>query len=552
MGRFAAAVRWCVAMCLIVPLCVASPDEVDAITYGNQVDSPQRSYPEVVPIFVGEDGLCTGTLIEQQVVLTAAHCVYGEDSWQVSVGGADLYSGILIDVDAAWYHPRYDDVFAVNDVGLLHLAEPADVSKVASLPKSSTSAKPKSFRTLGWGRDQNGKLTGKLSVLKLDNYEAYAKKSYGLIYNTKTMIGAGRFFAAERLYGGACRGDSGGPLYSGVKGRVLVGVTSFGSAKGCTVYKPTVFVRLSYYVQTIRAGVKKLKARAANSPIPAPDYTWSTVPEETAVITTIPSYTTTSAPKSTTTIPATTTTVLPALTVGYTTSSQRSSWENPGIKGEFVANAEITKWCLTLDDQPLPDYRYVTGKDFEINFSDTPTQSGGAGCYEKLATYSSYSRQSSVYVRGPSGLDEGRHSIVMTAYDAAGRQASSPTVYFNGKISSTSSMFAGSISTRSRTEELEIKVSVTNSTTGYSADSYVTKVCHTIVRDGVAVTDVKSGLWAASDATCVSNPSTTIQSYDTSSAVVTDPEGKQRWGVYATVYNSKGQSFVTDAVWFDN
>ena len=61
----------CLLLVLTISLTslVAVPDGVDAVTYGDPVESPQVDFPEVVPIWVGGKSLCTGTLIQQQVVL---------------------------------------------------------------------------------------------------------------------------------------------------------------------------------------------------------------------------------------------------------------------------------------------------------------------------------------------------------------------------------------------------------------------------------------------------------------------------------------------------
>ena len=249
---------------------VSVPGGVSAVTYGDPVESPDVEFPEVVPIWVGGESLCTGTLIEQQVVLTAAHCVYGEPGpFQISVGAKTLNGGSVFDVDATWYHPRYDAAFKQNDIALLHLKTPANVARLGVLPSAKLKRLGNKFLIVGWGRDQNGLITGQLNRLSLNNQTIAAKRDFKGYFNPKTMVGAGRYFADEVLYGGGCTGDSGGPLYRGAAGtsRTVLGVTSFG-ARGCIDYKPTIFTRVDFYTPEIKKGIQLVKQRSINSPIP--------------------------------------------------------------------------------------------------------------------------------------------------------------------------------------------------------------------------------------------------------------------------------------------
>jgi len=188
--------------------------------------------------------------------------------FQVSAGGATLNSGTLIDVNAIWYHPRYDATYSQNDIALLHLKSPAGVTRLGNLPTSVQKNVGNKFLIVGWGRDQNGNLTGKLHRLTLNNEAKATKKFFKSVFNPKTMIGAGRYFPDEVLYGGGCTGDSGGPLFKGPNGgnRVILGITSFG-ARGCTVYQPTVFTSIGYYIKDLNRGINLLNSRAATSPI---------------------------------------------------------------------------------------------------------------------------------------------------------------------------------------------------------------------------------------------------------------------------------------------
>lgn len=59
----------------------------------------------------------------------------------------------------------------------------------------------------------------------------------------------------ETIYDrGTCNGDSGGPVaWNSSNGPVLLGLTSFGSSRGCVACWPSVFVRVSYYLDWIAA-----------------------------------------------------------------------------------------------------------------------------------------------------------------------------------------------------------------------------------------------------------------------------------------------------------
>jgi len=367
------------------------PSEVGAVTYGDPVETPQNEFPEVVPIWVGAESLCTGVLIQQQVVLTAAHCVYGNSGpFQVSVNGNDLYSGSLIDVDAIWYHPRYDATFNQNDIGLLHLKSSAGVQRLASLPSGMLNLAKKKFLIVGWGGDQNKSITGKLHRLTLDEQTLAAKKGFEGVFNPKTMIGAGRYFADEALYGGGCTGDSGGPLYQGARGasKTVVGLTSFG-AKGCKAFQPTIFTRVDFYLAEINKGIQLLNTRSTSTPIPTgkatptgvgPTSTTTTLPEVASTTTTLPEV-------------ASTTTTLPK-PVGT------NCWLMGGIlggdtdgKGMFqfrcrasplfgVGFVVITKVCIKINDQIPSDFIQTAGRDLRVLYQRTNYVSDPQGCYK--------------------------------------------------------------------------------------------------------------------------------------------------------------------------
>ena len=248
---------------------------VEAVTYGAAVLKPSKTFPSVVSVWLDKsksgdpkesEFICTATLIESKVALTAAHCIQGlKGNWYVAVGADRLGKGRFIPVDAVWYSSRYSAKRIANDIGMLHLQSSAGLKKYASVSKVNNVTSKSKLQIVGWGIDQNGDLSKDLNQIKVTLDTGGGRQSFGTEFNERTTIAAGRYLAAERLYGGACNGDSGGPLF--IAGTVtIVGTVSYG-VKGCDAYAPTVFARVSYYSKDILAGLKLIKKKARESSI---------------------------------------------------------------------------------------------------------------------------------------------------------------------------------------------------------------------------------------------------------------------------------------------
>lgn len=192
-------------------------------------------FPFMVSLQENGDHFCGGTLIERDLVLTAAHCMGGD--FKVVVGlhtQGDLQNAEVLSVASATIHPKYDSAKSDFDFALVRLTskskfEPAAINRSElSIPETEKDAQ-RSI-TAGWGVTTEGGSLAK-SLMKVEVplvSPGRCDKAYpGQV--TERMICAG-LDAGQK---DSCQGDSGGPLLTiNEEGAyVLTGVVSWG--EGC-------------------------------------------------------------------------------------------------------------------------------------------------------------------------------------------------------------------------------------------------------------------------------------------------------------------------------
>lgn len=192
---------------------------------------------------------CTGTLVDDQVVLTAAHCLDTArgggsfrtmDPSRVAVYiGEDPRDDILdhlYTVSETEINAGYDRRALSNDIALLRLSSaPSEaVTPVPSLPSSSGFTALDAGETLnfvGFGEIEDGTWGGKLQVdLPLGGLGC------SVAWCPDSGDSATQISYSQTSGSGPCSGDSGGPAFIQRSGTWYVGgITSYGDAS-CTYY----------------------------------------------------------------------------------------------------------------------------------------------------------------------------------------------------------------------------------------------------------------------------------------------------------------------------
>ncbi|XP_066974847.1 proclotting enzyme-like [Macrobrachium rosenbergii] len=219
-------------------------------------------WPWQVGIYLSNGGstFCGGSLISDQWVVTASHCVAGRRANQlyVTLGDHDTTvteaTELQFNIDEIIMHEKYDSHTVDNDIALLHLQTlggsfadrgifpiclPANYISEDFIGETAT--------VTGWGTLQyQGEESNVLMEVDVPVVEC---QNYSIIANdvTNNMI------CAYEQGRDACQGDSGGPLQIQLEGKYyLIGIVSFGHGCG-DLNSPGVYTKVTNYIDWIES-----------------------------------------------------------------------------------------------------------------------------------------------------------------------------------------------------------------------------------------------------------------------------------------------------------
>jgi secreted trypsin-like serine protease len=220
----------------------------------------EGEYPWMVRLSMG----CGGSLLSDQIVLTAAHCVGDtgpDDSITAQYGSVDLSSPDIAEYQSeeVYVSPEYASS-GVQDWALIKLSEPVADAQLLAIAENADTDEGE-FEIMGWGADaEGGQQQNNLLKAKVPSVsDEECTTAYGDELDADSMLCAG---VPE---GGidTCQGDSGGPMVARTASGdpVQVGIVSWG--EGCArPGKPGVYTQVSFSAADIQAAAADLGGAA--------------------------------------------------------------------------------------------------------------------------------------------------------------------------------------------------------------------------------------------------------------------------------------------------
>ena len=189
--------------------------------------------------------ICGGTLVTPKFVITAAHCIDGVRTSELTVVGGVTYlseTGIKRNVKKILKPKEYNSRDMHMDIAVLELTNALTGSNISTIELCKSTWKTNDIITVyGWGQiaEDNDKSSNQLRIVKVP---IIADSKCSNMYKGRGKLTRSMFCAGDLKGKDACTGDSGGPA---IFQNQLCGVVSWGV--GCARNKyPGVYTNIMY------------------------------------------------------------------------------------------------------------------------------------------------------------------------------------------------------------------------------------------------------------------------------------------------------------------
>ncbi|EDV52585.1 seminase [Drosophila erecta] len=243
----------------LAKIVLPSPQETRVV--GGQVTTNTKLGGYLTALFYENEFVCGGTLLKDNIVLTAAHCFLGRmqaSEWIVAGGMSTLnQKGIRRHVKDFILSEQFREDDMNMDVAVILLKTPLTGKNIGKLSLCSVGLKPGvELVVSGWGMT-NARGRGPQSLLRTVTVPIIHRKNCRAAYQPMAKITDSMICAAVLGNKDACTFDSGGPM---VFKKQVCGIVSFGI--GCASKRyPGVYTDVLYVKPFIEKSIKALLAR---------------------------------------------------------------------------------------------------------------------------------------------------------------------------------------------------------------------------------------------------------------------------------------------------